>query len=110
MCISAKGLPYQMGFPDMIMQRGDIHHIFPKEYLRGEGLTRSDYNQIANYAYTQSEINIKIRKKSPKEYFKDVFEQCNGGKLIYDGINNIEQLKENLSSLYSGRISHYVSR
>ncbi|MCD6239432.1 MAG: DUF262 domain-containing protein [Thermotogae bacterium] len=81
---------------DLISQRGDIHHIFPKDYLKSKGLKRSEYNQIANYAYTQSEINIKIGKKSPKEYLSDVFKQCEGGELKYGGISNKQMLLQNL--------------
>lgn len=36
------------------------------------------YNQIANYVYTQSEINIKIKDQAPKEYMAQVKEQCTG--------------------------------
>ena len=81
---------------DLITQKGDIHHIFPREYLKGKGLKRNQYNQIANYAYTQSEINIKIGKKSPKEYLSDVFKQCEGGELKYGGISNKQMLLQNL--------------
>ncbi|MBG7610740.1 DUF262 domain-containing protein, partial [Polaribacter sp. BAL334] len=34
---------------DLILFRGDIHHIFPKNYLKKEGFERGKYNQIANY-------------------------------------------------------------
>ena len=54
---------------DLIEQRGDIHHLFPRDYLKKNGLDRSKYNQIANYVYMQSEINIKIGNRPPKEYF-----------------------------------------
>ncbi|MDD4898175.1 MAG: DUF262 domain-containing protein [Methanocellales archaeon] len=81
---------------DLISQRGDIHHIFPRDYLKSKGLKRGDYNQIANYSYTQSEINIKIGKKSPKEYLSDVFKQCEGGELKYGGINDKQMLSQNL--------------
>ena len=81
---------------DLIIQRGDIHHIFPKDYLKNKGLKRGEYNQIANYVYTQSEINIKIGKKAPKEYFSDILNQCNDGKLKYGGITDKNNLLENL--------------
>ena len=81
---------------DMIDQRGDIHHIFPREYLKLKGFKREDYNQIANYVYAQTEINIKIGKKAPKEYFAEILHQCKGGPLIYGGICNADSLKENL--------------
>jgi hypothetical protein len=81
---------------DMIAQRGDIHHIFPKDYLRSKGFKRDDYNQIANYAYAQTEINIKIGKKSPREYFAEILKQCDDGELVYGGIDDLNELKENL--------------
>lgn len=81
---------------NLISHRGDIHHLFPREYLKAKGLERGDYNQIANFAYAQSEINIKIGKKSPKEYMGEVRKQCEGGKPKYGGINDEMTLRENL--------------
>lgn len=53
----------------MLEMHGDIHHIFPKNYLRKNGINdKKDYNQIANYAMVQKEINIRISDKAPKEY------------------------------------------
>ena len=45
---------------DLILNRSDVHHIFPKKYLKKEGMSKGRYNQIGNYALTQSEINISI--------------------------------------------------
>ena len=46
----------------LVEERGDIHHIFPKKYLQSNGFNnRNQYNQIANYVYTQQEINITIK-------------------------------------------------
>ncbi len=81
---------------NMIQHRGDVHHLFPKEYLKASGLERGDYNQIANYVYAQSEINIKIGKKSPREYMDMVMEQTKSGELIYGGITDKNDLDENL--------------
>lgn len=99
---------------DLITHRGDIHHIFPKDYLQVFGLKRGDYNQIANYVYTQSEININIGgKQSPKEYLEDVKRQCSGGQLKYGSINNLKMLEENFrmngvpESVFSMDIKNY---
>lgn len=81
---------------DLILNRCDVHHIFPKAFLKENGLTRGRYNQIANYALTQSEINIAIGKKPPFIYFRDLVEQCQGGKPKYGGITDQDELKENL--------------
>jgi hypothetical protein len=81
---------------DLITHRGDIHHIFPRGYLRNKGLARSRYNQIANYVYMQSEINIKIGNKAPVVYFQELKQQTNGGGLKYGGIDSYEMLLTNL--------------
>lgn len=82
---------------DMISQKGDVHHIFPREYLKSKGMSRSEYNQVANYVYTQTEINIKIGKKSPKDYLGYVNDvQCAGGETMYGGITDHDTLRTNL--------------
>lgn len=81
---------------DMLEHRGDVHHIFPRNYLKKAGLTRGKYNQVANYVYTQSEINIKIGDKAPKEYFIDLFKQFDGEELKYGGLKDMDALKDNL--------------
>ena len=72
---------------EMIEHRGDIHHIFPRRYLKENGITQSQYNQVANYVYVQQEINIKVGKRSPAEYIGQIREQCQSGKLAFGGID-----------------------
>ncbi len=64
---------------DLLLNRGDRHHIFPRKYLQQQGLNRGRYNQIANFVIAQSEINIAIGDKSPAVYFKELAMQVNGG-------------------------------
>jgi len=45
---------------ELILVRVDFHCLFPKDYLKKNGLDK--YNQIANYVFMQSEINIKSWK------------------------------------------------
>jgi len=81
---------------DLIEIKGDVHHIFPRQYLKKYNFSRGDYNQIANYVMAQSEVNITIGAKSPKVYFAEVLEQCRGGNLKYGGIDKEEDLFKNL--------------
>jgi hypothetical protein len=81
---------------DLISLRGDIHHLFPKDYLQKNGLDKSRYNQIANYVYMQSEINIKVGNKPPKDYFNLVISQLEDNNLQVSGISTKEQLFDNL--------------
>lgn len=81
---------------DLIIQRGDIHHLFPRDYLKKNGLERSKYNQIANYVYMQSEINIKIGNRPPKEYFGLIQSQIQNSNPQISGISTETELMENL--------------
>lgn len=82
---------------DLILNRSDVHHIYPKQYLKDElNLQRGRYNQIANFAITQSEINIAIGKKAPHQYFAELAEQCNIGRMKYGGITDLQEMRNNL--------------
>lgn len=81
---------------DLISLRGDIHHLFPKDYLKKNGLDRSKYNQIANYVYMQSEINIKVGNKPPKDYFELIKTQMQENNQQVSGLATEQQLLDNL--------------
>ena len=81
----------------LVEERGDVHHIFPKDYLIKNGYSsKQQYNQIANLAMLQTEINIQISNKAPNDYMNSIINQCNGSENKYGAINNIEELKQNM--------------
>ena len=80
----------------MIQLHGDRHHIYPRNYLKKLGYGQNQYNQVANYALTQSEINIQIGDRAPEDYFQILRGQCSGGEAKFGGITNWEELKKNL--------------
>ena len=82
---------------DLISLRGDIHHLFPKDYLSKNGLDRSKYNQIANYAYMQSEINIKVGNNPPKDYFELIKAQIFDNNKLVSGLSTEQELLDNLT-------------
>ncbi|MFA6958329.1 MAG: hypothetical protein WC538_20875 [Thermoanaerobaculia bacterium] len=45
---------------DLQLNRSDVHHAYPRNHLKKQGLSGSRYNQIANFVIAQSEINIAI--------------------------------------------------
>ena len=98
---------------NLILHRGDVHHVFPRKYLKKHGLKRAQYNQIANYVYMQSEININIGNKSPDIYFKELKTQCTSSKKKFGGITDLDMLSENLkmncipSEIFDMNIDHY---
>ncbi len=75
-----------------------IHHVFPRAYLKKNGLSRNRYNQIANYVVMQSEINIAIRDNPPATYFQALWQQCENGKPQYGGITDADLLRANLAA------------
>ncbi len=82
--------------PDLLLNRADVHHVYPRQYLKDQNLTKGTYNQIANYVVAQSEINIAIGAKAPAVYFKELADQCNGGAKKYGGITDKTELLANL--------------
>ncbi len=82
---------------DLLKVHSDVHHVYPKKHLKSQGLSRGRYNQIANFVITQSEINIAIGAKPPERYFKELAEQCAGGKRKYGGIVDAADLRANLA-------------
>lgn len=81
---------------DLLLNRLDVHHVHPRQHLKGLGVSSASYNQIANYVLAQSEINIAIGAKDPKIYFAELSAQCNGGVKKYGGITDRDELIKNL--------------
>ncbi|MFY9100870.1 DUF262 domain-containing protein [Aliarcobacter cryaerophilus] len=98
---------------DLILLRGDIHHLFPKDYLKRNGFERNKYNQIANYVYMQQEINIKVGNKSPDTYLSLLIENFTNNKNKFSGIENHEELIKNFEmhciprSIINSKFSDY---
>ena len=80
---------------ELVEVKCDVHHVFPRDYLKKNGLPRSQYNQIANYVVAQSEINIAIGNKEPGVYIAETIEQCRGGAKRYGNITNLDELQAN---------------
>ena len=83
---------------ELIEITGDVHHVFPKAYLKKNGYEKAMYNQNANYAYLDTQVNKSIGDKSPDVYFKDAFGQCNTKEIQCGSITELEKLKDNLKA------------
>lgn len=81
---------------DLLLNHSDIHHVYPRQHLKNQGLSSAVYNQIANYVVAQSEINIAIGAKAPEIYFAQLAEQCSGAIKKYGGIADKPELIANL--------------
>lgn len=76
----------------------DVHHIFPKDYLKKTEFldNRSIYNQVANYTYLDTPINIAVGNKAPNVYFKEAFESALKDGMVYGNHMSVDELKSNL--------------
>jgi len=81
-----------------LIEGGDVHHIFPKNFLKNNGRSRIAYNQVANYTYLETAINIRIKDAAPNEYFAKAFAQCETKQPEIGLITDIETLRENLAT------------
>lgn len=82
---------------DLIRIAGDVHHIFPKEYLKKNGYKeKSKYNQVANYTYLDTGVNISISDSAPNDYFSKALEQCQSKECKVGTITDLYELKANL--------------
>lgn len=83
----------------LITLMGDVHHIFPKQYLRKKGYNEKvQYNQIANFTYLDTQVNKDISDDAPNVYFKNAIESCKNGKALYGNIIEIDVLYKNLEA------------
>ena len=83
---------------NMIEGHGDIHHIVPKNHLIQNGFPKAgDYNQVANFALTETPINIAIKDHPPSEYMAWVDEQTRSGILRLGEITDPNDLANNLT-------------
>ena len=81
---------------DLMLNRSDVHHVYPRNHLKKQGLAKGRYNQIANFVLAQSEINIAIGDKAPEIYFANLAKPGDGGAKKYGGITERKELCANL--------------
>lgn len=81
---------------ELINLGGDVHHVFPKQYLINNHYAKNQYNQDANYAYLDRPVNESIGKKAPKEYFNIALKQCETMVCECGSIIDEELLRKNL--------------
>lgn len=81
---------------ELINLGGDVHHVFPKQYLINNHYAKNQYNQDGNYAYLDRPVNESIGKKAPKEYFNIALKQCQTKIAECGSIIDEAQLQKNL--------------
>ncbi len=82
---------------DLINISGDVHHIFPKAYLKKNGVdSKGRYNQVANFTYLDTQVNKAVKDDAPNIYFGKVIEQCEHNSIAFGNIADRDSLMKNL--------------
>lgn len=82
---------------DLITISGDVHHIFPRSYLKKNGIeNKTKYNQVANYIYLDTQVNKAVSDDAPNVYFAKVLKQCEGERIVLGNISDKDLLEKNL--------------
>ncbi len=89
-------LSKSMKISSLIEQRGDVHHIFPKKYLANNGYKPKQYNQVANFVFTEQATNIKVGMLTPQDYLAKVLEQIKDDVFDISNLDSRKGLEENL--------------
>ena len=83
---------------DLLNISGDVHHIFPKAYLKNNGIdAKGRYNQVANFTYLDTQVNKAVSDDAPAEYFAKVVRQCGTKEQEIGNITDLEALKQNIA-------------
>lgn len=83
---------------DLITISGDVHHIFPKAYLKKNGVdAKGRYNQVANYTYLDTQVNKAISDDAPCRYFGVILDQCKTRDVQIGNITDENELAANLA-------------
>ena len=95
------------------LQREFLSHVYPKKYLEKHGCKEDMYNQVANYVYCESPINIRLKDKAPLEYFSQLIEELVTPEAKLSGIQTLEDIKAKCHALaipqcvFEGTVDNY---
>jgi len=85
---------------DLVTISGDVHHIFPRAYLKNHGVTnKTKYNQVANYIYLDTQVNKAISDDAPTTYFTKAKQQCETKQIELGNISDASLLATNLTDI-----------
>ncbi len=83
---------------DLVNIAGDVHHIFPRAYLKKNGVdNKTKYNQVANYIYLDTQVNKVISDDAPSVYFEKAKQQCTTKVVELGNISDADLLASNLA-------------
>lgn len=81
-----------------LITSGDIHHIFPKNYLKTANKSKAFYNQVANYTFLETPINIAIGDEAPEKYLVKAIRQCETKVPEIGIITEVDDLQASLAT------------
>ena len=82
----------------------DIHHIFPRDWCRNQGIESKDFNSIINKTALSASTNRKIGGRAPSEYWQEIQEES---KSTIDKVKMDEILASHLISADALRADNF---
>lgn len=73
---------------------GEIHHIFPKNYLVKNGYDKTKYNRIANFVHLKNDINVSVSDAAPNKYLSNIL---SGDNNHHSDIASEKELADNFN-------------
>ena len=61
-----------------VLNRLQLHHIFPKSKLYDVGYQRNEVNALANFTFLTQECNLKVSNRDPAEYIPEFLAKHSG--------------------------------
>ena len=65
--------------------------------MEKDGYKRTEYNQVANFAYIEQQPNIKISNDAPHVYMAKVMKDIEEGTQTLTSLKSLDALKQNMA-------------
>lgn len=83
--------------------RSEFHHIYPKAYLREQGVTDTRINSLANFCFLSSAENKNIGRRKPSEYITQLPPPPKRDQVLSSAFCEESLFDDNFEKFYSQR-------
>jgi hypothetical protein len=89
------------------------HHIFPRAFLKTQGVADSKANSVCNFCYLPADANKKISRKAPSDYIFNIVPSTNRHLILQSNLMPIDldvYLKDDYEAFLTKRARLVVER
>jgi hypothetical protein len=66
--------------------KGEYHHIFPKDFLKSKGVDQEKINSLCNFCILPAASNKLVSNRSPSDYFKNIIPKSEFQEILESNI------------------------